>query len=56
MMETITGGPFRSMKALGSGTALQPATTPMHGWHLMPDEWMVMLHGELKIGYNHLSR
>jgi len=53
MMSTVTGGPFRSMNALGSGTALQPASTPVSGWHFMPGEWMVMLHGELKIGYNH---
>jgi mono/diheme cytochrome c family protein len=52
MMATVTGGPFRSMRALGSGTALQPASTPMYAWMFMPGEWMMMLHGELKIGYN----
>ncbi len=52
MTATVTGGPFRSMRALGSGTALQPASTPMYAWMFMPGEWMVMLHGELKIGYN----
>ena len=29
IMSTVTGGPFRSMFALGWGTALQPASTPM---------------------------
>src|SRR4030095_9423549 len=35
-MATAAGGPFRSMNALGSGTALQPATTPMAAWHFTP--------------------
>jgi mono/diheme cytochrome c family protein len=53
MMTTVTGGPFRSMRALGSGTALQPASTPVYAWMFMPGEWMAMLHGELKVGFNH---
>jgi hypothetical protein len=53
MLETVTGGPFRSMRALGSGTALQPASTPIAAWHLMAGEWMYMLHGGLKLTYNH---
>ncbi|MFN0122344.1 MAG: hypothetical protein ACKV2V_17760 [Blastocatellia bacterium] len=53
MMYTLSGGPFRSMKAMGSGTALQPATTPMYGWHQMPGGWMLMTHMALKAGYNH---
>jgi hypothetical protein len=53
MLTTISGGPFRSMNAIGSGTALQPASTPMYGWHWMPGEWMIMLHAELKVGFNH---
>lgn len=52
MMGSVTGGPFRTMQALGSGTTLQPASTPMSAWMWMPGEWMVMLHGELKIGFN----
>jgi len=52
MMATVTGGPFRSMRALGSGTALQPVSTPMYAWMFMSGEWMTMIHGELKIGYN----
>jgi hypothetical protein len=53
MMATVSGGPFRSMRALGSGTSLQPASAPMWMWHWMPGEWMVMLHGEFKVGFNH---
>ena len=52
MMATVTGGPFRTMQALGSGTSLQPASTPLYTWMLMPGEWMVMVHGELKLAYN----
>jgi hypothetical protein len=52
-MATAAGGPFRSMNALGSGTALQPATTPMAAWHFTPGNWMMMLHGELKAGFNY---
>jgi hypothetical protein len=52
MMTTVTGGPFRSMQAIGSGTALQPASTTMSAWHWMPDDWMLMVHGDLKLTYN----
>jgi len=38
-MTTVTGGPFRSMLALGSGTALQPASTPMNAWHFGLGSW-----------------
>jgi mono/diheme cytochrome c family protein len=52
MMTTVTGGPFRSMQAIGSGTALQPASTIMSAWHWMPNNWMLMVHGDLKLTYN----
>src|SRR4029450_5161648 len=52
-MTTPAGGPFRSMNAIGSGTALQPATTPMAAWPFTPGDWMMMLHGELKAGLNY---
>src|SRR5581483_11766451 len=52
MMTTVTGGPFRSMHAIGSGTSLQPASTTMAAWHFMPNDWMVMVHGDLKLTYN----
>jgi hypothetical protein len=51
-MQSVTGGPFRSMNAIGSGTALQPASTPMEAWHFRPGSWTVMVHGELKAGFN----
>ena len=41
------------MSALGSGTALQPATTPMTAWHFTPGNWVMMAHGELKAGLNY---
>ena len=53
MMSTITGGPFHSMSAIGSGTSLMPAGTPGYMWHWMKDDWMIMAHGDLKAGFNH---
>jgi hypothetical protein len=34
----------------GSGTSWQPASTPMYMLHWQKGEWMVMLHGEAKVG------
>ena len=53
MMSTITGGPFRSMTAIGSGTSLTPASSPGYMWHWMKDDWMIMAHGNLVAGLNH---
>jgi mono/diheme cytochrome c family protein len=53
MMSTITGGPFRSMSAVGSGTSLMPASAPGYMWHWMKNDWMIMAHGDLKAGFNH---
>ena len=53
MMSTITGGPFHSMTAIGSGTSLMPASTPGYMWHWMKDDWMIMAHGNLIAGFNH---
>lgn len=53
MMTTITGGPFQSMHAIGSGTSLLPATTPGYMYHWMKNSWMIMAHGDVKIGLNH---
>ena len=53
MMSTITGGPFRSMMAIGSGTSLMPSSTPGYMWHWMKKDWMIMAHGDLKAGFNH---
>ena len=53
MMSTIAGGPFRSMTAVGSGTSLMPANSPAYMWHWMKGDWMMMAHGDLKVGFNH---
>ena len=52
-MSTITGGPFRSMSAIGSGTSLMPASATGNMWHWMKDAWMIMAHSDLKVGFNH---
>lgn len=36
----------------GSGTMWQPASTPMHMLHLQKGDWMIMFHGEAKVGLN----
>ncbi|HYP28118.1 MAG TPA: c-type cytochrome [Blastocatellia bacterium] len=53
MMSTVTGGPFKSMYAIGSGTSLLPASVPGYMWHWSAGDWMVMAHGDIKIGVNH---
>ncbi|HEY7545144.1 MAG TPA: c-type cytochrome [Blastocatellia bacterium] len=53
MMKTVTGGPFKSMMAIGSGTSLLPSTSPGYMWHWMKGDWTVMAHGDLKVGFNH---
>ncbi|HVF67816.1 MAG TPA: hypothetical protein VM914_09145, partial [Pyrinomonadaceae bacterium] len=40
------------MGQMGSGTAWQPASTPTHMWHRQKGEWLLMLHGEAKLGVN----
>jgi mono/diheme cytochrome c family protein len=52
MMSTITGGPFRSMTAIGSGTSLMPSSSPGYMWHWMKDDWMIMAHGNVVVGFN----
>lgn len=51
-MGTVTGGPFRSMSAIGSGTSLLTASAPGYMLHSMKGNWTLMLHGEIKAGYN----
>ncbi|HKQ06171.1 MAG TPA: hypothetical protein VJ464_13630 [Blastocatellia bacterium] len=53
MTATITGGPFKSMTAIGSGTSLLPSSSPAYMWHWMKDDWMIMAHGNLVAGFNH---
>jgi hypothetical protein len=42
-----------SMTQESSGTAWQPRSTPMGGMHLMADDWMLMLHGNADLVYDH---
>ena len=53
IMGTITGGPFHSMTAVGSGTSLTPSSSPGYMWHWMKGDWMIMGHGNLIAGFNH---
>lgn len=41
------------MPALGSGTSLQPLTSPMRAWMLHRDGWMWMFHGDVVGGYDY---
>ena len=52
-MSTVTGGPFRSLSAVGSGTSLMPSTGPGYMWHWLKNDWLIMVHGDLKAGLNH---
>ena len=40
------------MGQMGSGTAWQPASSPTYMRHWNAGEWLVMMHGELKLGVN----
>lgn len=40
------------MGQMGSGTAWQPASTPTYMWHRSKGEWLLMIHGEAKLGVN----
>ncbi len=52
-MTTLSGGPFRTHGAIGSGTSWLPASSEMHAWHFTPGNWSVMMHGAVRIGVNH---
>ena len=52
MTGAMNGGPFMSMAALGSGTSLAPASSPMNMWHWMISDWMLMVHGNLDVGFD----
>lgn len=41
-----------SMGQMGSGTAWQPASSPLWMTHRSYGDWLVMLHGEAKLGVN----
>ncbi len=44
-------GPY-PMTREASGTAWQPDAAPMHGYHTMAGDWMVMLHGYADVAYD----
>jgi hypothetical protein len=51
---TILPRPFGiSMTRMGSGTAWLPDASPMRAYHLMPDGWMLMVHGDVDLYYDH---
>lgn len=47
-----SGSNFMPMGQMASGTAWQPASSPTHMWHKQAGEWLLMFHGDVKIGVN----
>ncbi|HVF49525.1 MAG TPA: hypothetical protein VNA19_05535 [Pyrinomonadaceae bacterium] len=47
-----SAGNLLPMGQMGSGTSWQPSATPMYMWHRRAGEWLLMFHGEAKIGVN----
>lgn len=43
---------FMRMGQMGSGTAWQPGSSPMYMRHKLAGDWLLMFHGEAKIGVN----
>jgi hypothetical protein len=43
---------FTPMGQIGSGTAWQPASTPMYMQHKSSGDWLLMFHYEVKLGVN----
>lgn len=43
---------FTPMGQIGSGTAWQPASTPMYMHHKSSGDWLLMFHYEVKLGVN----
>lgn len=41
------------MTRMGSGTSWLPDASPMRAYHLMPDRWMLMVHGDVDLYYDH---
>jgi hypothetical protein len=41
------------MTRMGSGTTWLPDASPMRAYHLMPDGWMLMVHGDADLYYDH---
>src|SRR5262249_39907748 len=42
-----------SMGAMGSGTAWQPSSAPMHMLHWNKNDWLLMFHYNVFVGVNH---
>lgn len=42
-----------SMTRMGSGTAWLPDASAMRAWHFMAGRWMMMLHGDVFLQYDH---
>lgn len=41
------------MTRMGSGTAWLPDASPMRAYHFMPNGWMLMVHGDVSLYYDH---
>ena len=51
---TLLPRPFGiPMTRMGSGTAWLPDASPMRAYHWMPDGWMLMVHGDVDLYYDH---
>src|SRR5262250_2340285 len=46
MLERPLGIP---MTRMGSGTSWLPDASPMRAYHFMPDQWMLMVHGDVDL-------
>ena len=41
------------MTRMGSGTAWLPDASAMRAWHLVAGSWMLMVHGDAFVQYDH---
>lgn len=41
------------MTRMGSGTSWLPDASPMRAYHFVPDGWMLMVHGDVDLYYDH---
>jgi hypothetical protein len=51
-MLTPAGGLYRTQRAVASGTSLLPASSSMHAYHFTAGDWLGMLHGLVRAGFN----
>ena len=53
-MPVMPGRPFGiPMTRMGSGTAWLPDASAMRAWHFMAGSWMLMVHGDAFLQYDH---